>query len=85
MHLLHLHSLINRKEKGSKLKAIGLGVELFFNYNLHPAIITACKSLNELDIYLACLEDNTLDDFQFFDVKYEIPPAVLNHSKTSVI
>ena len=78
------YRLIKEKENGSKLKALGLGFELFFNYNLHPAIITACKSLNELDIYLACLEDNTLDDFQFFDVKYEIPPAIVNPSKNTV-
>ena len=78
------YKLVTEKEKGSKLKAIGLGVELFFNYNLHPAIITACKSLNELDIYLACLEDDTLDDFQFFDIKYEIPPAIVNPSKNTV-
>ena len=78
------YKLVTEKEKGSKLKAIGLGIELFFNYNLHPAIITACKSLNELDIYLACLEDNTLDDFKFFDVKYEIPPAVVHPSKSCV-
>ena len=78
------YKLVTEKEKGSKVKAIGLGIELFFNYNLHPAIITACKSLNELDIYLACLEDNTLDDFQFFDVKYEIPPAIVNPSKNTV-
>lgn len=78
------YKLVTEKEKGSKLKAIGLGIELFFNYNLHPAIITACKSLNELDIYLACLEDNTLNDFQFFDIKYEIPPAVLSHPKNSL-
>ena len=48
--------------------------ELFINYNLHPAIITACNSLNELDIYLACLEDDTLEDFKFFSIKYEIAP-----------
>ena len=79
------YKLVTEKEKGSKLKAIGLGIELFFNYNLHPAIITACKSLNELDIYLACLEDNTLDDFQFFDVKYEIAPAIVNPSKNTIL
>ena len=78
------YKLVREKEKSSKLKAVTLGIELFFNYNLHPAIITACKSLNELDIYLACLEDNTLNDFQFFDVKYEIPPAVVNPSKNTV-
>lgn len=68
--------LIKEKEKGSNFKALGLAFELLGNYNLHPAIITACNSLDELDIYLACLDDNTLDDFHFFDIKYEIPLAL---------
>lgn len=69
------YKLMMEKEHSSKLKAISLASELFGNYNLHPAIITACSSLDELDIYLACLEDNVLGDFKFFDIKYEIPPA----------
>ena len=56
--------------------ATGNSYELFGKYNLHPAIITACKSLDELDIYLACLEDNVLDEFPFFEIKYEIAPVV---------
>ena len=78
------YKLIKDKENGSTLKALGLGFELFFNYNLHPAIITACKSSDELDVYLACLEDNTLNDFLFFDIKYQIPPAVIHPSKNTV-
>ena len=79
------YKLVREKEKGSKVKALGLAFELFLNYNLHPAIITACKSLDELDVYLACLEDNTLGDFHFFDIKYEIPPAVPRHTKNVII
>ena len=71
------YTLMIEKEKSSKIKALSLASELFSNFNLHPAIITACNSLDELDIYLACLEDNTLDDFHFFDIKYEIAPAVV--------
>lgn len=71
------YSLMIEKEKSSKIKALSLASELFSNFNLHPAIITACSSLDELDIYLACLEDNTLEDFHFFDIKYEIAPAVV--------
>lgn len=73
------YKLIIEKEKGSKLKALSLASELFFNYNLHPAIITACSSLDELDIYLACLDDGSLEDFTFFDIKYEIPPAIIKN------
>lgn len=71
------YALMIEKEKSSKIKALSLASELFSNFNLHPAIITACSSLDELDIYLACLEDNTLEDFHFFDIKYEIAPAMV--------
>lgn len=71
------YKLMVEKEKSSKIQALSLASELFSNFNLHPAIITACNSLDELDIYLACLEDNTLEDFHFFDIKYEIPPAIV--------
>ena len=69
---------MSKSNGSSKLKALSLASELFMNYNLHPAIITACKSVDELDVYLACLEDNTLQDFRFFDIKYEIPPIAVN-------
>ena len=75
--------LVKDKEKSSTFKALSLSFELLGNYNLHPAIITACKSLDEL--YLACLEDNTLNDFHFFDIKYEIPLAISNLKNHSTL
>lgn len=70
------YKLVIEREKGSKHKAFSLAYEMLTNFNLHPAIITACNSLDELDIYLACLYDNDLNDFKYFKVKYEIPLAV---------
>ena len=70
------YKLVKNKEKSSIFKALALGFELFGNYSLHPAIITACNSLDELDIYLACLDENDLDDFKFFNIKYEVPLAL---------
>jgi len=70
------YKLVKDRAKLSRLKALSLAFELFGNYSLHPAIITACKSIDELDIYLACLEENDLDDFKFFNIKYEVPLAV---------
>ena len=67
--------LIRNKEKKSKTRAILFASELFANYNLHPAIITACENQEQLDIYLSCLEDNKLSEFSFFDIKFEIPPS----------
>ena len=67
--------LIRNKEKKSKTRAILFASELFANYNLHPAIITACENQEQLDIYLSCLEDNKLSEFSFFYIKFEIPPS----------
>ena len=69
------------KEKLSYLKALSLALEMLTNYNLHPAIITACKNMDELDVYLSCLEDNQLHDFQLFDIKYEMLPKVVKQNK----
>ena len=79
------YKLVKEREHGSKTKALELAFELLLNYNLHPAIITACKNLDELDIYIACLEDNTLDEFEFFDIKYEIPLAISKNDKNSIL
>lgn len=69
------------KEKLSYFKALSLAIEMLTNYNLHPAIITACKNIDELDVYLSCLEDSQLDDFNIFDIKYEILPKVVKQNK----
>lgn len=68
------YKLVREKEKGSIAKALDLGLELFSNYNLHPAIITACKNMHELDIYLSCLEYNELEDFKYFKTEFKSPP-----------
>lgn len=65
------------------LKALSLGAELLVNYNLHPAIITACKNIDELDVYLSCLEDDQLDKFNLFDIKFEMLPQA-SKNKTIV-
>lgn len=66
--------LMKEREKASFSKALDLALELTFKYNLNPAIITACKNLDELDIYLDCLDSTNLDNFKIFNIKYEIPP-----------
>ena len=66
--------LIKKKEHGSLKEAISLGFELMFESDLNPAIIAACKNLDELDIYLDCLDDNELDKFSCFKISYLVPP-----------
>ena len=71
-------NLIRYKEHGSILKAIDLGLELMFKYELNPVIISACRNLDELDIYLDCLEQNELQNFKCFEIKFEIMPKKVN-------
>ena len=66
--------LIKKKEHGSLKEAISLGFELMFESDLNPAVIAACKNLDELDIYLDCLDDNELDKFSCFKISYLVPP-----------
>lgn len=66
--------LVKEREKGTFIQAVDLALELFSNYNLHPAIISACKNLNELDVYLSCLEYNELNDFHFFKTIFKMHP-----------
>lgn len=69
-------NLMRNKEKASLYKSFDLGIELMWNSLLNPAVITACKNLDELDIYLDYLDSNEIEKFKIFDVKYEIAPMV---------
>ena len=66
---------INR-EKYSFLDAVTLATEMMKKRYLYPAIISACRSLDELDVYLDCLDKNELDDFKIFKIKYDLYPLV---------
>ena len=73
--------LMRHKEKSSVIEAFDLGFEVMFNYNLHPAIISACKSLDELDIYLDCLETGETQKFNCFKIIFDLPPAIIKSKK----
>ena len=66
--------LMRNIEKKSVIEAIDLGIELSLNSKLHPAIISACRNLDELDIYLDYLDSNQTDKFNCFSIKFEIAP-----------
>jgi len=66
--------LMINKERMSALSGLELGLELAFNYSLHPAIISACKDLDELDEYLDALESKDLSQFKAFKISFELMP-----------
>ena len=69
------YNLMKNKENSSFLEAIEFALELSFNSTLNPAVITACKNQDELDIYLDCLKNNELDKFSIFKIEYKISPV----------
>ena len=75
------YNLMYKKEGKSRRSAILLGIELMFETNLHPAIISACRNLEELDIYLDCLEDNELEKFSCFKIIYKSLPMLHKRNK----
>ena len=82
MRFKEAFKLVRKREHGSFLQALDLAFELYSNCNLHPAVITACKNLNELDVYLSCLEYNELDDFHFFKTIFKVHPLALKSGNT---
>ena len=66
--------LMRIKESATILKSLELGLELFFNYNLHPAIITASRNLEELEKYLELLAQNKTQYFDGFKIIFDMAP-----------
>ncbi len=70
------YKLVRNKEKMSIIDASNLGLELCFKSSLHPAIISACRSINELDEYLGCMEHNRTDKFGGFHIQFDVAPTL---------
>ena len=66
-------------EHFSALDTVAIATEVMTKRYLHPAIITACRSLDELDVYLDCLEKGEVDEFEIFNIKYELYPTVVKN------
>lgn len=67
-----MYDLIRNKELKSMVEAMKISTKFMFRYELNPAIIAACNSKRELDRYLFCLEQNKLEEFDIFDIKFEL-------------
>lgn len=68
-------NLMRYKENKSIFKSFDFSLELMFKYELNPIIISACRNLDELYIYLDCLEKNDLENFNYFKIHFEITPT----------
>lgn len=65
------YALMRKREKSSLWDAIDLAFELMFTKYLHPAVVAACKNLDELDVYLDCMNTSEPEAFPFFRIECE--------------
>lgn len=68
------YSLIRDRESKSVVDAFKFAIDMMFRYELNPIIIAGCKTQEQLEHYLSCLEKNSLDDFTDFNIKFEVSP-----------
>lgn len=66
-------SLIKRTPNCEVGKMFAIGQ--MFNNRVHPAIIRSCKTMDNYYYYLRCLDNDNLEDFKLFDIKFEVPPT----------
>lgn len=68
------YSLIRDKEGKSVVDALSYAFNMMFKYELNPTIIAACKTQEQLDDYIDCLENEKLDQFNHFKIEFRINP-----------
>lgn len=66
------YNLIRSRQGKSVIYSIMYGLKLLFKSNLNPAIIAACKTEEQLEDYLHCLNLNKLDKFKDFKIIYDV-------------
>lgn len=75
------YSLVRDKESKPVFDSIKFAMDMIMHYDINPAIISACKSQDQLERYIECLEKNDLDSFKDFKIVFEVTP--LKHHKHS--
>ena len=68
------YSLSRDREAKPFLESLRYGIEMMFYDKLNPAIIAACKTQEQLSNYIDCLENDKLNDFTDFEIRFEVNP-----------
>lgn len=68
------YSLMRDREAKSIFESFKYAVDIMFHYDLNPTIIAACKTQEQLQNYLKCLENNNLSNFNDFEIRFEVNP-----------
>ncbi|MEE1389948.1 MAG: hypothetical protein U0M00_05335 [Clostridia bacterium] len=68
------YSLIRDREAKSVFDALKYALSVMFEYDLNPAIISACKTEEALNLYIECLENKDLSKFNLFKIEFRLNP-----------
>lgn len=68
------YSLSRDRESKPFLESLRYGIDMMFYDKLNPAIIAACKTQEQLSNYIDCLENDKLNDFTDFEIRFEVNP-----------
>ena len=68
------YALIRDREGKNIIESLNYAFSLMFKYDLNPIIIAACKTQEQLEDYLECLEHETLNKFKHFEIEFRINP-----------
>ena len=68
------YALIRDREGKSIIDAMKVAFDLMLKYELNPTIIAGCKTQEQLENYLNCLDNNQLNNFKEFEIRFELNP-----------
>lgn len=69
-----MYCLMRDIEMKSIIESFKKAVEIMFNTSVNPAIIAACKSEEQINNYLYCIERNDLESFKDFKIVFDVAP-----------
>jgi hypothetical protein len=72
------YSLIRDREAKSVFEALKYALNIMFDYDLNPAIISACKTEEALNLYIECLENKDLSKFDLFKIEFQLNPLTVS-------
>lgn len=71
------YSLMRDREAKTILEALKFAIDIMFHYDLNPTIIAACKTQEQLEHYLKCLEEKDLTSFNDFEIRFNVNPLAV--------
>ena len=69
-----MYCLMRDVEMKSVIESFKRAVEIMFNTKVNPTIIAACKTEDQVNNYLHCVERNDLNSFKDFKIVFDVAP-----------